>query len=33
MTTAAPKAAVCATGCYKVFNKQTRCWVCVRCGN
>lgn len=32
-TTATPTATACATGCYKVFDKTTRQWVCVRCGN
>lgn len=30
---AALTTAMCQSGCYKVFNKQTRRWVCVRCGN
>lgn len=30
-TTTAPKAAACATGCYKV-NRNGQ-WICVRCGN
>lgn len=32
-TTTRPKAMTCASGCYKVFDKQARRWVCVRCGN
>lgn len=25
--------AVCHSGCYKVYDKRIRRWVCVRCGN
>lgn len=26
-----PKAAACATGCYKVYRNGQ--WICIRCGN